>query len=53
MSRTAIRDLPFKHNTRPGLGVEAVASSKLKKQYGDLQLDVILELGADAQFAKR
>jgi glyoxylase-like metal-dependent hydrolase (beta-lactamase superfamily II) len=39
----------------------AVASSKtpgdvqdkVKKQYGDLQLDVILKLGADAQFAKR
>ena len=68
MRRAAIRDLPFKHNTRPGYVWipltafdAAVASSKtaaevqarIEKRFGALQLPIILEIGAGAAFAKR
>ena len=39
MPRTAIRDLPFKHNTRPGLGVEVLRLADLFQRELDHALD--------------
>jgi AraC-like DNA-binding protein len=50
MSRAVIRDLPFKHNTRPGLGFEMFRLAELFRRAADHAIDHALDAPQRPEF---